>query len=98
MADYLATEMLKYSPVNKNGESISILDPAAGKGELLVSMIKAIITKEKHIIAVGYETDETVAKTHKKILRNNFLRSKLILDMQIFLVQLKKTKLENMIM
>lgn len=72
MADYLATEMLKYSPVNKNGESISILDPAAGKGELLVSMIKAIITKEKHIIAVGYETDETVAKNTQENLEKQF--------------------------
>lgn len=72
MADYVATEMLKYSFGNKNEKLISILDPAVGKGELLVSMIKAILPKGKHIIAVGYETDEAVAKSTQENLQKQF--------------------------
>lgn len=72
MADYVATEMLKYSPDNKNEESISILDPAVGKGELLASMIKVILPRGNHIIAVGYETDEAVAKSTQKNLQKRF--------------------------
>ncbi len=72
MADYVATEMLKYSPINKNRKSISILDPAVGKGELLIAMIKAIFPKKKHIIAVGYETDKAIAKSTQENLQKQF--------------------------
>lgn len=62
MADYVATEMLKYKPVESCANEILILDPAVGEGELLISMLNAIKTTAKTITAVGYETDEEVAK------------------------------------
>ncbi len=43
MADYLAEQMILFSSFNfSNSTSVKILDPAAGEGELLISMIKKI--------------------------------------------------------
>lgn len=61
MADYVASEMLKYKSNGFNGQ-ISILDPAVGEGELLIAMINAVISEGLPITAVGYETDKEVAK------------------------------------
>ena len=60
MADYLAHEMIVHKHPQKDG-IISILDPAVGEGELLISIISALsdISTAK-IIAVGYETDSSV--------------------------------------
>lgn len=68
MADYLAHEMIIHKSPQNDG-IISVLDPAAGKGELLISIIKALsdISTAK-IVAVGYETDSSVyLKTQLKL-------------------------------
>ena len=68
MADYLAEQMIEFSPLNfSNLTSVSILDPAAGEGELLISIIRKIIAMKGNIgiVAVGYETDATVASATK---------------------------------
>lgn len=60
MANYLAEEIISFS-TGSFGDTITILDPAAGGGELLISMIKSLRQhyKEIGIKVVGYETDET---------------------------------------
>lgn len=68
MADYLAEQMIEFSPLNfSNLTSVSILDPAAGEGELLIAIICKIIAMNGNIdiVAVGYETDATVASATK---------------------------------
>lgn len=71
MADYVAFEMLKFK---KDGfsERIDILDPAVGEGELLVSMINAVVREGKTIKAVGYETDEGVAAKTQQDLQKRY--------------------------
>ena len=68
MADYVATEMLKYRRTEFE-DRISILDPAVGRGELLIAMINAVADQELPIHAVGYETDEDVAKNTEALLK-----------------------------
>lgn len=68
MADYVATEMLKYRRTEFEDE-ISILDPAVGRGELLIAMINAVADQELPIHAVGYETDEDVGKNTEALLK-----------------------------
>ena len=67
MADYVATEMLKYRRTEFE-DRISILDPAVGRGELLIAMINAVADQELPIHAVGYETDEDVAKNTEALM------------------------------
>lgn len=68
MADYLSHEMIMHKSPQDNG-IISILDPAVGEGELLISLIRNLsnISNSK-IIAVGYETDSSACvKTQSKL-------------------------------
>lgn len=74
MADYLAQDMLRCHK-EEYGETIRILDPAVGEGELLIAMIKAVnnhLSGCCRLEVVGFETDKTVANTTKKRLRNMF--------------------------
>ena len=72
MADYLASEILMYSKGNY-ADTIKILDPAVGGGELLISMIRAIKQKSNYpITAVGYETDEIVCQHTYARIKNLF--------------------------
>ena len=71
MADFVSKEMIKYHSAAFS-HSISILDPAVGKGELLIAMIKGLETFDKKINIVGYETDKIVAQKTEQKLRNLF--------------------------
>ncbi|RGK65914.1 Eco57I restriction-modification methylase domain-containing protein [Enterocloster bolteae] len=74
MADYLSLEMIRYKPCNSNSTGvIRVLDPAVGKGELLISFLKAIkkICTVK-IEVVGYETDMAICKETRETLSNLF--------------------------
>ena len=69
MAEYVAMEMMKYKK-NTFCDCIEILDPAAGEGELLISMINEVLNMGIPIKAVGYETDEYIAeKTQKNLCK-----------------------------
>lgn len=68
LADYVATEMLEYKREDFD-ESISILDPAVGSGELLVAMINLVVDKQLPIRVVGYETDGEVAANTESFLQ-----------------------------
>lgn len=71
MANYLAQKMKSYFE-KSNEKSIHILDPAVGQGELLVAMIRNVLPDKKHIIAVGYETDDRVAAATQARLESEF--------------------------
>lgn len=71
MANYLANKMKSCSQAT-DSESIYILDPAVGQGELLVAMIISLMPDGKHIYAVGYETDEKVAIATQSLLSSKF--------------------------
>lgn len=65
MADYLASEMIHYSKIDlSQRDSVTLLDPAIGKGELLISMIQKVeeINPSINIKATGFETDKDVAE------------------------------------
>ncbi len=71
MAEYVSRQMLKYSG-DPHRETAFILDPAVGEGELLISMIRALLPFCKQLHVVGYETDEEVGKTTESILKEMF--------------------------
>ena len=88
MADYLAQQMINYSNIDLTTTSeVSILDPAVGKGELLLSMIKKIteINNTVSIIAVGYETDTEIASKTLKSINTLFPTVKLTIIAKDFL-------------
>ena len=71
MADYVAKEMIKYKKTPCL-DCIEILDPAVGKGELMVSMINAVSNMGLPIKAVGYETDKYTAENTQKNLQEKY--------------------------
>ncbi len=72
MANYMADEMIKYGHVNAI-DIIEVLDPAVGKGELLVSMINELKAHySNQIRIVGYETDSEVCRETEKRLKSLF--------------------------
>ena len=69
MADYLANEMVKTLPPNRY-ETIRILDPAIGDGELILSLLEHIYTHSTNVdlAVVGFDTDSnTIAITKQRI-------------------------------
>ena len=69
IAKYLAEEMVKYK-AGKNSNTIKILDPAIGKGELIIALINAIGLAYSKIEVVGYETDARICEeTSVELLR-----------------------------
>lgn len=55
MADFVAAEMIRHQ--QSTAKYVSILDPATGRGSLLIALIKALRKCGKTVHAVGYETD-----------------------------------------
>lgn len=84
MADYVAGLMAKYKRHNDNND-ITILDPAVGEGELLISMIKAVRENSKKISIVGYETDEAVGRATEERLKRLFPDVSVTIRIQDFL-------------
>ena len=75
MADFLALEMIKYSQFDlKKAKEVNILDPAIGKGELILSMVSKILAINSDILINidGYETDATVAAKTEHFIRKQF--------------------------
>lgn len=89
MANYLANEIYKHWK-GKKTDSIDILDPAVGKGELLISMIQLLIEKGiKKIHAVGYEMNKSIAITTQKQLNALFPSLKIEIRAEDFLEAIK---------
>lgn len=63
MADFLAYELITYHDKYFDDE-IYVLDPAVGRGELLLSIGKLLKSRfpEKKLILIGYETDNEVTE------------------------------------
>ena len=67
VADYVSAQMLRYHDALPCG-CVSILDPAAGNGQLLLSMIQTLTGSGTRIRAVGYETDAKISvETEKRL-------------------------------
>lgn len=71
MAKYTAKQILKYGNIPEDG-NVSVLDPAVGGGELLVSLIQELLPCAKAIHAVGYETDPIAGKQTQDMLSSMF--------------------------
>ena len=84
MAEYLAKEMVKYKA---RGESntIRILDPAIGKGELVIALLNIISLSYTHIEVVGYETDAEVCVETSAELSRLFPKIKVSIKNEDFL-------------
>lgn len=95
MANYLAEEMLRYSALS-DWHSVRILDPAVGKGELLISMIEAV--KAQHpfcnIDAVGYETDSKICVETEKCLKALFPDCRIIIHNMDFLTAVQSNEVD----
>lgn len=75
MADFLASEMIKYGQFDlNNSKEVNILDPAIGKGELILSMVSKILEINSEIVINidGYETDAKVATKTEHTIRKHF--------------------------
>ena len=86
MADFLSNELISYHINDHNGE-IYVLDPAVGKGELLLSLGNLLKKHypDKKLILVGYETDVDVAGTTSKTLVKTFPDDRIEIINQDFL-------------
>lgn len=92
MADYVSAEMLKYGSI-KGKEIIEVLDPAVGKGELLISMINTIKSKYNNSIrVVGYETDSAVCKETEKRIKTLFPDVEVFIKNEDFLNDIEEGK------
>ena len=85
VADYLAKEMIKYKSCDSNCNVIRILDPAVGKGELLHSLLKLIVSYYNTIEVVGYETDSIICKETEAELKKTFPNVKISIRNENFL-------------
>ena len=88
MADFLALEMIKFSKFDlKNAKEVNILDPAIGKGELILSMVSKILAINSDILINidGYETDATVAAKTEHFIRKQFPSANVSIIAQDFL-------------
>lgn len=93
MANYVANQMVKYKPF-ENSSEVSILDPAIGEGELIISMVNAICDDTIKIKIVGYETNKTVGRATQEKLSRMFPNAKIDIRTSDFLeaVELKNVE------
>ena len=94
MADYLSRQMLKYSQ-EQHKDTVYILDPAAGEGDLLISMIRTIMPFAKQLYVVGYETDEEVGKNTQFRLKEMFPSVSIEIRIRDFLTAVEDGSVEK---
>ncbi|HEM4248690.1 TPA: N-6 DNA methylase [Streptococcus suis] len=96
MANFLTSLIMKYhEPIDCN-KVISILDPAVGGGELLISMIEYLNKNGfKKIKAVGYETDFNVASETSNFLRMRYPNIEIDIRNRDFLMEVDSEKVEK---
>ena len=82
MAEYLAKEMVNYKAIANTSDTIRILDPAIGKGELVFALLKAIGSSCNQIEVVGYETDVNVCEETTAELLHAFPTQLILQDNQ----------------
>jgi len=91
LAEYLAQKIIKY--INYSGE-IKVLDPACGKGELLIAMGKILSENKYNYSLTGYDSNDEYLLTAKKrtlIFKSN--QSNFILSDFLEEVDLSKNQL-----
>ena len=90
MAEYLAKEMVKYKMHNNKCDTIRILDPAIGKGELVFALLKVIEPSCTQIEVVGYETDPKICEETTSELLRSFPNVKVSIKNVDFLVAVEE--------
>lgn len=94
MADYVSRQMLIYSG-DPHREVAFVLDPAVGEGELLISMVRALLPFCNQLYVVGYETDEEVGKATESNLREMFPAISVDIRIGDFLAAVEDGKVEK---
>ncbi len=94
MANYVADQMVKYKAFEKTPE-VSILDPAIGEGELIISMVNAIGGDSPNIKIVGYETDEMVGYATQEKLNKMFPCAKIDIRIADFVEAVETQNIEK---
>lgn len=89
MAEYLANEMIKYK-LDNNSNTIRILDPAIGKGELVFALLKVINSSFNQIEVVGYETDAKVCEETTAELLQSFPNVNISIKNEDFLIAVEE--------
>ena len=96
MANYVSELMLNYKVSITKNDTIEILDPAVGEGELLVSMVNSLKNKViKKIKIVGYETDKEVANRTQRILGILFPDIEIDIRVGDFLLEVEQGNIEK---
>lgn len=90
MAEYLAKEIVKYKVIDNTSDTIRILDPAIGKGELVFALLRAIGSSYKKIEVVGYETDVNVCEETTAKLLHAFPNIMISIRNEDFLVAIEE--------
>ena len=88
MAKYLAKEIIRYkndSNSNSNSNTVRILDPAIGKGELVRELLKMFSITPSQIEVVGYETDAKICEETSAELLHLFPDIKISIKNENFL-------------
>ena len=71
LADFVAREVVRQTALN-DGASIRVLDPAVGRGELLVSLLDQLAPDGKAIEVHGFETDKSALLAARRRLATRF--------------------------
>lgn len=96
MASYISNLMISYNSERKGLNTIEVLDPAVGEGELLIAMIKTLFNIGiKDIKVVGYETDKEVARNTKNLLTTQFSSISVDIRTGDFLSEVEQGKVEK---
>lgn len=73
LADFVSQQITNVSGEMTNGNSLCILDPAVGDGELLVSLLEHFPSQpDPHIQVYGFETDPEALDTARKRIEQQF--------------------------
>ncbi|MDR2792095.1 MAG: N-6 DNA methylase [Treponema sp.] len=96
MADYLSHLIISHNK-DISEQAISILDPAIGDGELIISLVKYIIKKSNNadISVMGFETDISIIKYTKERILTNFPNIKIEIKNEDFTSYALKGKVKN---
>src|SRR5207248_9968908 len=84
LADFVAREMVQAAHPGRSGPPLRVLDPAAGAGELLASLLKQL-PKTRAVEVYGFDHDQRALEAARVRLAGLHRRASLHLESQDFL-------------